>query len=110
MNEVNKQGNIQFNALLSDSSESKNLFYAASSSSTFRSKALSILLRSTFAEDLTRNGQKCYASTVVTINEAPLLRDLAYKAHAPVFRNHLMVLDVSKEIARPQGCSGGICL
>ena len=25
----------------------------------------------------------------------PLLRDLAYKAHAPVFRNHLMVLDRS---------------
>ena len=34
MNEVDKQGNIQLNALLIDASESKNLFYAASSSST----------------------------------------------------------------------------
>ena len=40
----------------------------------------------------------------------PPLRDLAYKAHTPVFRNHLMVLDLSNEIVQPQGCSDGICL
>lgn len=52
------------------------------------------------AEELTRNGQKRYASPVVTIAEGPFFRDLEHKAQAPV--NLLMVLDHSKEIGKNQ--------
>ena len=50
---------------------------------------------------------KCYASPVVTIPAVSLLWDLEYKAHAPVFRDLLVISDF---ISKDQGCSSGICL
>ena len=51
-------------------------------------------------EDLSGNEQNCYVSPVVTIVEVHYLRNLVYKANAPVLRNDFMILDHSKESSK----------
>ena len=45
-----------------------------------------------------------------SVAEDPLLGDLQYKVQALVLKNHLKILDLSKEIVRHQECSGCVCL
>lgn len=95
--------------MLNDVPQSKHLIYEASAFAKSSQFLLQLWIYGTInpfeeysAEELTRNGQKRYASPVVTIAEGPFFRGLEHKAQAPVFNNLLMVLDHSKEIGKNQ--------
>ena len=62
------------------------------------------------AEDLARNGKKCYASLVVTFAEVTLLRKVEYEALAPVLWDDIALPYLGKEICQHHGGCGDICL
>ena len=117
VNEVNIQGNIPLDPLLYDVLTSKNLIYAAS---TFPKPCLFLSqlkiqdtvdpLEEDSAEDLARDGQKCYASPVVAVAEVTLHQNPGYKTLTPVFGDGFLVSDLSKEISKHHGGCDDICL
>ena len=117
VNEVNIQENIQLDALLYDIPKSKNLTYAASTFlkpclflSQLNMQGIIDSLEEDSAEDLAGDGQKCYASPVITVAEVTLLRNFGYKTLTPVFEDGFVVPDLSKEIIKHHGGCDDICL